>query len=77
MPSGTSFRSTNARQAIASSRNAVSLRPSPLKVTRQTGRLDASNLKTTGGNVPGGRRLSCAMAKLEIVVTAESGFVPG
>ena len=27
--------------------------------------------------MPGGRRRNCAMARLEMVVTAESGFVPG
>jgi len=62
---------------VARSRRAVSLSPSPLNVTRQTGRLDASNFSTTGGSVPGGRRRNCAMARLEMVVTAESGFVPG
>src|SRR5664280_1786947 len=61
----------------ARSRSEVSSRPSPLKVTRHTGRLDASNFSTTGGNVPGGSRRNWAMARLEMVVTAESGFVPG
>ena len=61
----------------ARSRSCVSFKPSPLKVTRQTGRLDASNFSTTGGSVPGGRRRSCAIARFEMVVTAESGFVPG
>ena len=61
----------------ATSCRTVSLRPFPWNVTRQTGRLDASNFSTTGGSVPGGSRRSCAIARFEIVVTAESGFVPG
>ena len=51
--------------------------PSPLSVIRQTGRLEASNFSTTGGSVPGGKRRRLAIARLEMVVTAESGFVPG
>ena len=46
-------------------------------MTRQTGRLEASDFSTTGGSVPGGSLRSCAMARLEIVVTAESELVPG
>src|ERR1700744_1314469 len=59
------------------SRNCVSFIPSPFKVIRQTGRLEASNFSTTGGSVPGGNRRRFAIARLEIVVTAESGLVPG
>src|ERR1022692_2705949 len=58
----------------ARARSEVSSRPSPLKVTRHTGRLDASNFSTTGGKVPGGSRRNWAIARLEMVVTAESGF---
>ena len=32
---------------------------------RQTGRLEASNFKTTGGSVPGGRRRNWAMARFD------------
>ncbi len=48
------------------SRSAVSLRPSPPSVMRQTGRLDASNFCTTGGSVPGGSRRRSAIARFEI-----------
>ena len=34
-------------------------------------------MSTTGGNVPGGRRRRFAMARLEMLVTDESGLVPG
>ncbi len=37
------------------SRSWASLRPLPFKVTRQTGRLEASNFITIGGSVPCGR----------------------
>ena len=37
------------------SRNCASLNPSPLSVTRHTGKLEASNCITMGGSVPGGR----------------------
>jgi hypothetical protein len=60
----------------ARSRSVVSFNPWPLKVTRQTGRLEASNFSPTGGSVPGGRRRNCAIARLEMVVTADSGLVP-
>ena len=53
------------------------MRPSPFSVIRQTGRLEASNFSTTGGSVPGGSLRRSAMARLEIVLTAESGSVPG
>ena len=33
---------------------------------RHTGKLDASNFRTTGGRVPGGRRRNCAIARFEI-----------
>ena len=59
------------------SRSCVSFRPSPFSVMRQTGRLEASNFSTTGGSVPGGRRRRLAIARLEMVVTAESALVPG
>jgi ABC-type transport system involved in cytochrome bd biosynthesis fused ATPase/permease subunit len=44
---------------------------------RQTGRLDASNFSTTGGSVPGGSRRRLAIARLVMLVTSESAFVPG
>ena len=44
---------------------------------RQTGRLEASNFNTTGGNVPGGSLRKFAMAKLAMLVTAESELNPG
>ena len=44
--------------------NLPSLIPSPFIVTRQTGRLDASDLSTTGGNVPGGRSFMSETAKI-------------
>ena len=44
---------------------------------RQTGNDDASNFSTTGGNVPEGRRRSCAIARFEMVDTAESALLPG
>ena len=59
------------------SRRTVSLSPSPLTVTRQTGRLEASNFSKMGGIVPGGRRRKLAMARLDIVITAAFGSVPG
>jgi hypothetical protein len=59
------------------SRSFVSFMPSPLSVMRQTGRLEASNFSTTGGSVPGGSLRRFAIARFEIVVTAESAFVPG
>src|SRR5689334_24047683 len=61
----------------AISRNCVSVSPLPLNVTRQTGMLEASNFRTTGGSVPCGRRPSCAVDRFEMVVTAESAFEPG
>ena len=44
----------------------VSFSPCPFSVIRQTGRLDASNLSTTGGSVPGGSRRRSAIARFEI-----------
>src|SRR5688572_31166 len=61
----------------ARSRNCVSLRPSPFNVIRQTGSEDASNFSTTGGSVPGGKRRRLAIARFEMLVTAESELVPG
>jgi hypothetical protein len=46
-------------------------------VIKHTGKLEASNFNTTGGNVPGGKRRKLAEARLAMVVTAESGLVPG
>ncbi len=46
-------------------------------VNRQTGRLEASNLSTTGGSVPGGSRLISAVASPPTMATAASGFMPG
>ena len=43
---------------------------------RQTGRLDASNFKTTGGSVPGGKRRKSAIARFEMVLKSASAFVP-
>ena len=57
--------------------NCVSDNPPPFNVTRQTGRLEESSFRTNGGSVPGGRWLISAMARLAIVVTAESALVPG
>ena len=59
------------------SRRVASLSPSPFKVMRHTGRLDASNFSTTGGRVPGGRRRRLAIARFAKLVTAESGSTPG
>ena len=61
----------------AMSRSFVSSSPLPLRVTRQTGRLEASNFSTTGGRVPGGSLRSCAMARFEMLVSAASASVPG
>ncbi len=44
---------------------------------RQTGRLEASNFNTTGGSVPGGSFRKSAMARLAMLVTAESELKPG
>ena len=49
--------------------------PSPFMVTRQTGRLDASDLSTTGGNVPGGRSFMSDTARLAMVAASMSAFV--
>jgi ABC-type transport system involved in cytochrome bd biosynthesis fused ATPase/permease subunit len=46
-------------------------------VIRQTGSDEASNLSTTGGSVPGGSRRRLAIARFEMLVTAESALVPG
>jgi multidrug efflux pump subunit AcrB len=59
------------------SRSLASFKPLPFKVIRQTGKLDASNCKTTGGSVPGGNFRKSAIAKFAILVTAESGLKPG
>jgi hypothetical protein len=59
------------------SRSCVSLSPSPFRVIRQTGRLDASNFWTIGGSVPGGSRRRSAIARLAISLTSESALVPG
>ena len=55
----------------------VSLRPSPFKVIRHTGRLAASNFNTSGGRVPGGSLLRFAIARLLMAVAAESPLAPG
>ena len=49
--------------------------PSPFIVTRHTGRLDASDLSTTGGSVPGGRSFMSETAKLAMVAASISAFV--
>src|SRR5258708_40377595 len=59
------------------SRKLASFNPSPFKVIKQTGKLDASNFNTTGGNVPGGSFRKLAIARLAILVTAESELKPG
>ena len=51
--------------------------PSPLSVTRQTGWLDAVMPSTTGGSVPEGSRRRSAMARLEMLLSAELASVPG
>ena len=51
--------------------------PGARSVMRHTGKLDASNGKTTGGNVPGGKRRKSATARFEIVVTAALWSSPG
>jgi hypothetical protein len=50
--------------------------PSPFIVTRQTGRLEASDFNTTGGSVPGGRSFMSETARLAMVAASISAFVP-
>ena len=51
--------------------------PSPFMVIMHTGWLEASNFSTTGGRVPGGSRLSTAIPRFPMELTAESALVPG
>ncbi len=44
-------------------------------VTRQTGRLDASDFSTTGGNVPGGKSFMSETARFAMVAASISALV--
>ena len=59
----------------AISLSAPSVMPGPFIVTRQTGKLDASDLSTTGGKVPGGKSFMSETAKFAMVAASISAFV--
>ena len=46
-------------------------------MTRQTGKLDASNRNTTGGSVPAGSRRKSAIARFAMLLSAAFESVPG